>query len=724
MLKEYLGDPIKTNQVLINPPAWRHSLDVPSSPSKLYRSGDLVRYLPDGTIRFIGRKDTMVKLNGQRLEVGEVESAIRKSRGEAGSNTDNVAVDLVDLNASGPRLVAFLKYPDENLSEAKLSTLISQIRSHLISTLPGYMVPRIYIPLATFPHNSNGKLDRAKLKQHVRNLPTSELFRYTESGSSEQVLTEIPPHDTAAIQVSEILVDILRGPEANGEQEKHPLKGKNATLENLGLDSLRTVSLARSINGFYGLNIPIKTFRRVGLTVRDIAELVRSPDQAVAQFEQHAKGAADILHDIKKLDKELAQVQPSQQNRLQKGTRSQAAKRQVVFLTGATGFLGSQILRQLLTLETVSKAIALVRARDADAGFQRIVAAGTTARWWSPKLASRIEVWPGDLAKPQLGLSPDQWARLEGTGIQDSEAVTAIIHNGAVVNWASSYERLRATNVISTVQILKLALEGTGPLQHFTYVSGGEMHFSEIEMVTEANNSSRLLSASGYSQSKFASDVLVHRSMIRAPLGRRINMVKPGSIIGTATEGISSTDDFIWRLAAGVCEARAFVDGEQDAVIRLAGADYVAQRIIHACLNLGSASEALEMAEGISVGDFWRVVSEGTGLVLRAMDPDDWLRVVNTNVSRQGPSHPLWPVMEFVEQRKGRLGDAGARIAEGHHGKETREEVLQALRKSVDYLCNLRFLQGEAALNSERKDVFRRSAVNGVNGKVLAPTSM
>lgn len=745
LLKEYLGDPKKTKEVLIDAPSWRQSLDAPASSSKLYKSGDLVRYLPDGTMMYIGRKDTMVKVRGQKLEVEEVESVIRKSLG----GSSQVAVDLVELHGSGPRLVAFLKCSEDrdldgntnggcsgtlqssSVSNEKMSILIAQIRSRLIETLPGYMVPRIYIPLATLPLNSNGKLDRAKLKEHARNLSTSELFKYTESGSSEEVLTEIPQDDTVALEVSEILVNILRRSESKGE---NPLKGKNATLENLGLDSLRTVSLARSVNDFYGLNIPVKTFRRVNLNVRDIAEIVRSRDQVVPQSDEHAR-AANILQDIEELDKELAGVQPYQQHVLPK-MRLQTGK-SVVFLTGATGFLGSQILRQLLALASVSKVIVLVRARDASAGFQRIEAAGTTARWWSPALASRIEVWPGDLARPRLGVSMDQWARLEGTCVQESEAVTAIIHNGAVVNWSSSYERLRATNVLSTVQILKLALAGAGPLQHCTYVSGGEMHLSEIAV---ADDSSRLSSAVGYSQSKFASDVLVHRCMARAPAGQRINMVKPGIIIGTATEGISNTDDFIWRLVAGACEAGAFVDGEQDAVISLAGADHVAQRIIHACLgsrcDRDSAPEALKMTEGIPVSDFWRAVSEGTGLMLRAIDPDDWLRVVNANVSRQGSSHLLWPVMEWVEQRKGRIGDArlakckasscsghcldpglgqgnDAHVVECRQDKETRDKTLQALRKSVEYLSSLRFLQGETVLNSARQDVFRRSGVNG-----------
>ena len=341
----------------------------------------------------------MVKVRGQKLEVEEVESVIRKSLGES----SQVAVDLVELHGSGPRLVAFLKFSDNrdlngntngggsgtlqssSVSDGKMSILIAQIRSRLNETLPGYMVPRIFIPLATLPINSNGKLDRKKLKEHARNLSTSELFKYTESGSSEEVLTDIPQDDTVALEISEILDNILRGPDSKGEIS---LKGKNATLENLGLDSLRTVSLARSVNDFYGLNIPVKTFRRVNLNVRDLAEMVRSWDQVVPQSEDHAR-AANILQDIEELDKESTGVQPSQhvlpKMKLPTG-------KSVVFLTGATGFLGSQILRQLLALASVSKVIVLVRARDASAGFERIVAAGTTARWWSPTLASRIEV--------------------------------------------------------------------------------------------------------------------------------------------------------------------------------------------------------------------------------------------------------------------------------------------------------------------------------------------
>jgi FlaA1/EpsC-like NDP-sugar epimerase len=143
-------------------------------------------------------------------------------------------------------------------------------------------------------------------------------------------------------------------------------------LENLGLDSLRIVSLARSVNEFYGTKIPVKTFRTVNLNVRDLAEVVRSWDQGAPHQEDHA----NILQDVDELDKELAEAQPSPA--LMRKARNPTDKH-VVFLTGATGFLGSQILRQLLALASVSKVIVLVRAKDASAGMMRIVTASNTA---------------------------------------------------------------------------------------------------------------------------------------------------------------------------------------------------------------------------------------------------------------------------------------------------------------------------------------------------------
>lgn len=261
------------------------------------------------------------------------------------------------------------------------------------------------------------------------------------------------------------------------------------------------------------------------------------------------------------------------------------------------------------------------------------------------------------------------------------------------------------------------------------------MHLSEAAV---ADDRQHLSSADGYSQTKFASEVLVQRCTARAPVGQRINMVKPGIIIGTATEGISNTDDFIWRLAAGACEAGVFIDGEQNTLVCLSGADQVAQRIIQSCLGASGNGDnpptVVKMTQGITAAEFWNAVSDGTGITLRAIDTDKWFRIVNANVSRAGSSHLLWPVMEWVEQRRGRIGDrqlykCAAGSCSGHcfeprvgqlagesslqcgRNEGTREKTLQALRKSVEYLSSIDFLHRKFGMESAMTNVFSRSGV-------------
>lgn len=351
LLKEYLGDFKKTKEVLIDVLSWRQNLDVSILSSKLYKSDDLVHFLPDDTMMYIGQKDMMVKVREQKLEVKEVESVIRKSLD--GSN--QVAVDLVELHNSGFRLIAFLKFSDNrdlnentndrdssmlqsnSVSDGKISILIVQIRFRFNKTLSGYIVSRIFMSLVTFSVNSNGKLDHKKLKEYIRNLSTSELFKYIESGSSEKVLTEISQDDTVVFEISGIFDNILRGPVS---KEENPLKEKNAILENLDLDFLRTVSFARSVNNFYDLNIPVKTFRKINLNIRDLVEIVHSWNQIVSQSEDHVR-IANILQDIEKLDKDLTEMQFFQYilSKMKLST-----DKSMIFLIEATGFFGSQIL--------------------------------------------------------------------------------------------------------------------------------------------------------------------------------------------------------------------------------------------------------------------------------------------------------------------------------------------------------------------------------------------
>jgi acyl carrier protein len=124
--------------------------------ARMYRSGDLARYLPDGSIEYLGRNDFQVKLRGFRMELGEIEAALMKH------SDVRDAVVIVREDAPGEkRLVAYLVADDGAEDDTELSAV--NLRGRLFDILPEYMIPAAYVMLATLPLTLNGKLDRKAL---------------------------------------------------------------------------------------------------------------------------------------------------------------------------------------------------------------------------------------------------------------------------------------------------------------------------------------------------------------------------------------------------------------------------------------------------------------------------------------------------------------------------------------------------------------------------------
>ena len=116
----------------------------------MYDSGDLGRWLPDGEIEFMGRKDQQVKIRGYRIELGEIESAILQYSQELNQSV----VELKELNGEKV-LVAYVV--------SSVSVDKSALKDFLSSKLPDYMIPVFYVVLEKLPLTSNGKIDRKSL---------------------------------------------------------------------------------------------------------------------------------------------------------------------------------------------------------------------------------------------------------------------------------------------------------------------------------------------------------------------------------------------------------------------------------------------------------------------------------------------------------------------------------------------------------------------------------
>ncbi|PHM11387.1 hypothetical protein CK516_02895 [Nostoc sp. 'Peltigera malacea cyanobiont' DB3992] len=140
---------------------------------RLYKTGDLARYLPDGDIEYLGRIDNQVKIRGFRIELGEIETALSEH-----NDVQTCCVIAREDTPGEKRLVAYVvPYPQVTCTERSRSTpTIDQLRHSLKAKLPEYMVPNAFVLLESLPLTSNGKVDRRALATHELDSTLRELY--------------------------------------------------------------------------------------------------------------------------------------------------------------------------------------------------------------------------------------------------------------------------------------------------------------------------------------------------------------------------------------------------------------------------------------------------------------------------------------------------------------------------------------------------------------------
>jgi myxalamid-type nonribosomal peptide synthetase MxaA len=319
---------------------------------RLYKTGDLARYRPDGNIEFLGRVDHQVKIRGFRIELGEIESRLM-----AHPDVDQAVVLVKD----NQQLIAYVVG----------SATAEVLRENLKTVLPDYMVPGVLVFLDKIPVTANGKIDRKAL--------LSAEARDAES----KVKTDTPVSETetklAAIWAGLLGVEHI---------------GRHDDFFDLGGHSLLAIELVFAVQKNLGTEVALvdvfdhPTFAgQVRLIDGD------RDDDDCPDLEAEAKLAPDIV--------------PSTSAAIN------VAEAQALLLTGSTGFLGTFLLAELLN-QTHAKIYCLIRAADEQEALARLqrqvgyYALQDGIDW------SRVIAVCGDLAEPQLGLSESRYQDIAG----------------------------------------------------------------------------------------------------------------------------------------------------------------------------------------------------------------------------------------------------------------------------------------------------------------------
>jgi amino acid adenylation domain-containing protein len=220
----YLNRPDKNAEVFIQNPFTNEEKYI-----RAYRTGDIVRYLPDGNIQFVGRRDGQVKIRGFRIELKEVEAVIREFPG-----IKDATVQAFDDENGGKYLAAYI-VGDEQVD-------IEAMNNFILDQKPPYMVPAVTMQIEKIPLNQNQKVNKKALPKPER--PTAK---------SEQVTADIPMN-LLELELHEMVAGIIGNTDF----------GVTTVLGYAGLTSISAIKLAIQVNKRYGITLNAKSLVKNG----------------------------------------------------------------------------------------------------------------------------------------------------------------------------------------------------------------------------------------------------------------------------------------------------------------------------------------------------------------------------------------------------------------------------------------------------------------------------
>jgi thioester reductase-like protein len=482
------------NNPLLTQSVFKAKLDESDKSTTYLKSGDL-GFMHDGELFVCGRIKDLIIAGGRNYYPHDIEAVLESTF----ANIRQGCVAAFAVPSAKGEVVTILLEARRTNDLPDLEAIAREVRRRCCLEVDVLAI----VPHGSIVKTSSGKIARQECRtrwQEGRMQALARLDREKSGAGDHDFITQI----------------LLRL-----DAEQHD----EATLAEIGFDSLTLVELClyfekvaneRGVAGAALFDLRALQAVTVGELKTALTETsTGSFKRAQAAYLRRLRSVENEEISRMRHDARLpAQIEAS-------GQQTIVARK--ILLTGATGFLGSFLLESILR-QTDCEIVAVVRAEDPAHAFRRIESALQRTGVWSDSLrracSLRVRAIPGDIARPRLGLTTDEWELLV-------HEITDIYHCGGEVDYVKPYRTLWAPNVSSTLELLRMATTGSQKTLHHistTFVFG----FTVRELCRENDVNHEMAGLNfGYAQTKWVSEQLVHQAVRN---GMRARIYRPSFV--------------------------------------------------------------------------------------------------------------------------------------------------------------------------------------------------
>ena len=405
--------------------------------------------------------------------------------------------------------------------------------------------------------------------------------------------------------------------------QKLPTDRGGHFFRDVGVNSLAGLKLAHTIRHDFGISISLDLLFERNMNLQRLADLIKDPSLLNSTSTESIE--TRLLHDSKLFELSASIVKPE----------NIAQSPSMIFITGATGFIGAFLLAELLNVyPTCCKFVCLVRQQSATKAMDRIRHKMIGFQIWREDFVDRIIALHGDLTKDHFDLDQETYENL-------AARTEMIFHCGATVNFALPYSQLYDSNIRGTREVIRLASYTSAyiPIQ---YISTMSVLPSGVAAETSIDDLSTVHLRSGYAQSKWVAEKLISRAGL---CGVPVVIYRLGSIGARTVTGACNANDLNTLFIATIVKMGSYPTPIFDAPLNALPVDIAVQQIV-----------SLHRMQSNSSGAIYGVVNDTSNILFQhILDA-----MINCDIDIQPIPYDVWRAKLALGSRQNNLPEWSA----------------------------------------------------------------